>query len=326
MLDVLIALAPASLCAVIFFGPMSLAYILVSCASCFAAELIYGIIKGRHYTTLDNLKEGLKKSTVWDCSCLVTGLLLALSLPLTLPLYLVPAAAAFGIIIVKMLFGGIGKNFLNPALMGRIFLIIAFTSMMGQTMINNFPMAEDVAGATWLGAGRPGEGFNLLAMFLGNTGASGIGETSFLALLFGYAYLSYRKVIDFKLPLIIIGGVMVFAFLFDCLIGPRAIGEWGYALAAHAMSGSLMLGAVFMATDYATSPNTQLGMLIYGLGISFITVIIRVFGALPEGIAFAIVIMNIVSVILDRYIRPQFFGRMKNPRTIGPKSDKGANQ
>jgi len=309
MCDVLIALTPAAVCSVLFFGWMSLAVIAVCMAACFVSELLYGMVRHRKFSM-----DGLKESTAWDCSCLVTGLLLALNLSVTIPLWAAAVASVFAVVIVKMLFGGIGKNIFNPALMGRIFLFIALGRLFATEAANNIiGLAEDVSGATWL-LNRPYDptGFSLLNMFIGNTGAAAIGETSVIAILLGFAYLSVRKVIDFRLPLLIIAGTAAFAFLFDCLVAQRAVGEWGYTVAAHIMSGGLMLGAVFMATDYSTSPNTMIGTIIYGLGIAFLVVLIRVFSeSLPEGVSFAIVIMNAVSVILDRFIRPRFFGKGK---------------
>jgi electron transport complex protein RnfD len=319
--DVLIALIPALTASVLFSGPWALLLAAVCMAAAAAAEFLFGLLREWRFTA-----EAVKGSSVFDLSSLVTGLLLALNLPVTVPLWAACAASVFAIAVVKMLFGGLGKNFVNPALMGRIFLIISLSRIMGSAVgTNNILGIEDVTGATWLSDARIADpaAHPLWGMLLGNTPSAAMGETSAVAILIGFIYLVIRKVIDFKLPLIIIGGTALFVFLFDCLPNYGA-GDWGYVVAAHLLSGGLLLGAVFMATDYSTSPNTQAGIVIYGAGIAVLTALIRVFGALPEGVSFAITIMNLVSVLLDKFIRPKFFGKQKPPKKIGVKEAKAA--
>lgn len=327
MIDVLIALIPSAVAAIYFFGYMVAVNIVVCCASCFGFELLYNLIKNKKFD-----KENVRSASVWDLSCFVTGVILALNLPTVINIWsnlsifsTIVAdiiGSLFAIVIVKMLFGGIGRNFANPAAVGRIFLFLCFASAFKSVAASGIGL-EPTTGATWLSqsvGNRPVTGNDLLNMFLGNVGSSAVGETSTLAILIGYIYLCIRKVIDWKLPLYIVASVAVFTLLFEGLIvGKLSVDQIFLNMIAHILSGGLLFGAVFMATDYATSPNTSKGLIIYGIAIGFITVIIRVFGGYPEGMSFAIVIMNIVTPLIDKYIYPRPFGYEK------PKKNKNAS-
>ncbi len=337
MLDVIIALMPALIAATFYFGLQVIINAVVCVLTCFGAELLFSLIKRKKFD-----KEGVKKSSVWDLSCIVTGIILALNLPSAVKIsswdfniyqrgfatrsdglhhmvfsgdavILCIIGSIFAILVVKMLFGGIGKNFANPAATARIFLFICFGLMAVNTM-GSFGV-EATTGATWLStAGKPTKDPNLiLNYFLGNRGAAAAGETCIAAILLGYIYLSVRKVIDFRLPLIIIGSAAVFAFFFDSMsktTGAKMVNN----LLMHLMSGGLVFGAVFMATDYSSSPNTFWGQAIFGVGIALITMLIRVYAQWPEGVSFAIVFMNILSPLIDKYIVPKPFGYEKQPK------------
>jgi electron transport complex protein RnfD len=308
MLDVLIALLPATVMAIVFYGYKVAVLAVVCCLSACAAELCFGIVKNLKFKWKD-IKEGVKSSSVWDCSCFVTGLLLALNLSTETPWWLALLGSVFAIVIVKMLFGGIGRNFINPALAGRIFVLLCLVRALNAVAPGTSWLGEQATAATWLGE-RSAENIKLLPMLIGETGTAAVGETSAIALLIGGIYLAVRRVIDWKIPVVILAGTALFALLFDAIPNAPAA-QWGSVVAAHLLSGGLLLGALFMATDYATSPNTTVGTVIYACGIALLVVVIRVFSALPEGVSFAIVIMNIVAVLLDRYLRPRYFGEPK---------------
>lgn len=325
MRDMLIALIPCAIMSVLFFGWGALIMIVICAGSAYLWEFLYNLV----FAKANNQQFIFKEATCNDLSCLVTGVLLALNLPVSIVvnssgsiifnnIWMVFIGSAFSIIIVKMIFGGIGKNFVNPALMGRIFMLFAFSSVIITTGTYNIIGIDNVSSATWLDTNTRLASVvknNWLEMLLGNRGASAVGETCIIAVVIGMIYLTIRRVIDVRLPLIIIGSTALFAFLMDGL--PRGAGSMEDTLlitAGHLLSGGLWFGAVFMATDYSTSPNTFLGKAIYGVGIAILTVLIRVFGKYPEGISFAIVIMNIFSVIIDRYIYPKPFGHCKKAR------------
>jgi len=304
MIDVLIALLPATVMSIVIFGWRALAVVAVAVASAVAAEFVYGIVAKK--------KDRFKNLSIKDCSAAVTGLLVALNVPSTLPLWMVALGSVFAIVIVKMLFGGLGKNFANPAMTARLFLLISFAQLMSQSAPTTGAFGMEIAsGATWLANRLPEDvAQNVLGMILGNKASCAMGEVSIVALLVGYAYLCVRKVIDWKMPLVIIGGVALFALLFDAL--PNHTGaDIGYVTLGHVLSGGVVLGAVFMATDYATSPNTTLGSMIYALAIALLTVVIRVFGSYPEGMSCAIVLMNILTPVIDKLIVPKPFGYVK---------------
>ena len=290
MLDVLIALVPALAVAVYTFGARALIHVVIAMVASLVFETIYNKIV--HHP-----------NTVGDLSCLVTGVLIAFNIPVAAPLWLSAFGALFGIIVVKMLFGGIGKNFMNPALGARCFLLISFPGHM-----TNFAapaaahLVDTVSGATPLAAAKAGEQVNLLSMFLGNT-AGTIGETSALALLIGGIFLVCIHVIDLNIPLIYIGTELLFALIF---------GGHGFDinfLGAHLFGGGLMLGAWFMATDYVTRPITKKGQYIYAVILGLLTGVFRIFGNSAEGVSYAIIFTNLLVPLIERVTVPVGFGR-----------------
>ena len=299
MRDVVIALIPALAGSVYFFGLRALMVTLVSVAACVFFE--WGWCKV--------MKQNDK---TYDLSAVVTGVLLAFVCPPTIPYWMIIIGDAFAIILVKMLFGGIGKNIVNPALAGRAFMFswpVAMSTWVKVGWENQsaiFGGADIVTEATPLADMHQGllPRVSVLDAFLGNVGGC-IGETSALLLLIGFAYLLYRKVITARIPLAYIGTVAVLTFLFPQ--GQDRITWMAYQL----FTGGLMLGAIFMATDYVTSPITKLGQLVYGIGCGVLTVVIRYFGGYNEGVSYAILIMNCCVVLLDRIGRPQKFGAPK---------------
>ena len=269
MRDVLIALCPALLASAILFGWRALLVAAVCIAVAVLAEYLFE--KAVH-----------RENTIGDLSAAVTGLLLALNLPVGIPLWQAAFGSIVAIVVVKQLFGGIGKNFANPAITARIVLLISFA---GPMTTWTFPKADVVATATPLAlisAGQFDQLPSLTSMFLGNIGGC-IGETSSLALLIGFAYLLYRKVITWHIPVFFVGTVAILTALV------------GYDPLYQVLSGGLLLGAIFMATDYSTSPLTVKGQIIYAIGCGFITFMIRVFGNYPEGVSFSILLMNIIA-------------------------------
>ena len=297
MRDVVIALLPALAGSVYFFGLRALMVVLVSVAACLFFEWGYCKI-----TKLD--------CKVYDFSAVVTGILLAFVCPVTIPYWCLILGDFFAIIVVKMIFGGVGKNIVNPALAGRAFLFSWPTIMTTWVKVGFenaagvFDTADAVTGATPMAALNQGQlpAESLKDLFLGNVGGS-LGETSALLLLIGFAYLLIRRVVTLRIPVAYIGTVAVLALLFPQGDNDRVL--WmGYQV----LSGGLMLGAMFMATDYVTSPLTKLGQVIYGIGCGVITVLIRYFGSYPEGVSYAILVMNCCVVLLDRIGRPMKFG------------------
>ncbi|GHV00564.1 electron transport complex subunit D [Clostridia bacterium] len=325
MAHVLIALAPAFAAAVVFFGVSVIAQAVLCVAVCAASEFLFGLCRAlaakRKFT-----KHDAKTSSIWDLSCVVTGLLLALNLPVFLKpetaggaahnltgifdlqyidwgrmVFLCVVGGVVAIVLVKMAFGGIGKNFANPALTARIFLALCFASFMGAATRNILAPADITTGATFLG-GAESEAFrtDYLNMFLGVKNAAAVGEVSAAALLLGGIYLCVMRIIDWKLPLAVLLSAALFIFLFS-----------GFKLEltlTHILSGGLFLGAIFMATDYSTSPNTFAGSMIYAAGIGFLVALIRFKGGYPEGVSFAIVMMNVVTPLIDKYVVPIPFG------------------
>ncbi len=299
MRDVLIALTPALLGSIYFFGFRALIVTLISAAGCVFFEWLY-----RKVMHLD--------STVYDLSAVVTGVLLAFVCPVTIPYWCILIGDFFAIIVVKQLFGGIGKNFMNPALAARAFLFswpvimntwvkVGFKNAAGL-----FSTVDIVAAATPLSVMQQGQlpADSILDMFLGNVGGC-IGETSALLLLIGAAYLVIRKVINLRIPVAFIGTVALLAFLF-----PQGNDRLTW-MAAQVCSGGLMLGALFMATDYVTSPVTKLGQIVFGIGCGVVTIVIRYFGGYSEGVSYAILVMNACVVMLDKIGRPVKFGAPK---------------
>ena len=285
MLDVVIALIPTLIVGVISLGFRALLVTLISMASAVVAELLYSLL----------LK---KRNTLADCSALVTGMLFALTLPATTPYYVVALGSAFAIFFVKLLCGGLGQNIFNPALAARAFVLMLFP-----VALTRYAEVDGVSSATPLHhmvmPALPEE--SILDMFLGNCPGS-IGELSALALIIGGIYLVVRKVISPRIPLAYIGTVAVLTLVFSKTEAP--ISWMLYSL----FSGGLMLGAIFMATDYATSPVTAKGQIVYGIGCGVLTVIFRYFGLFPEGVTYAILLMNACVWVIDRYTAPRRFG------------------
>lgn len=287
MYDVVIALIPSLLAAIYFFGMRALMVTVVAVISCMASEAVC-------------LKLMKKDITVLDGSAIITGILLAFIVPVTLPYIYVAIGSIVSIVLGKMVFGGLGHNVFNPALLGRVFLMASWPALM-----TKYVNTDGSAGATALSIVK--EGGNIIErlgnnayidMFIGRMAGS-LGETSALALLIGGLYLIYKKHIDWKVPAVIIGGVALIAAVF------------GASPVEHMLSGGLFLGAFFMATDMVTSPYTTSGKMIYSVGIVLITMLIRFKGSYPEGVAFSILIMNGVTSIINRYTKPKKFGEVK---------------
>jgi len=299
MRDVLIALVPALVGSVCFFGFRALMVTLVSASACVFFEWAWCSLR----------KTDCK---IYDLSAVVTGVLLAFVCPPTIPYWMIILGDAFAILLVKMLFGGIGKNFVNPALAGRAFMFswpVAMSTWVRVGFGNAAPLfggVDSATAATPLSFMHQGQmpDVSVLDAFLGNVGGC-IGETSALLLLIGFAYLLWRKVLTARIPLAYIGTVAVLAFLFP--LGNDRV-QW---MAYQLFTGGLMLGAIFMATDYVTSPVTKLGQIVYGIGCGVLTIMIRYFGGYNEGVSYAILIMNGCVVLLDRIGRPTKFGAPK---------------
>lgn len=288
MLDVVIALLPALVASGLIFGLRAILLVAVCVASCVVAEIIFSLIVK-------------KPIPVGDLSAVVTGMLLAYNLPVGLPIWQAVVGSAFAIIVVKQLFGGLGMNFANPAIVGRIFLFMAFSSTMSNYQIPN-DAGELVASATPLATEEIPSFLNL---FLGNNNGC-IGETCALALIAGGIYLVARKVISFHIPVIFIGTV----FVLSLLVAPEGQNIFGYAL-YQILSGGLMLGAIFMATDYVTSPYTKWGKVIFAVGCALITFAIRQWGSYPEGVSFSILFMNILTPHINNWTATKPFGGVK---------------
>lgn len=290
MRDVLIALAPASIFGVYNFGLDALIRIVVGIAACMAFEALYEYLMH-------------KKITVMDLSAAVTGLLIALNIPPTLNVGFEIIGCAFAIIIVKQLFGGLGQNFMNPALAARCFLLIAFTGPMTKFVY------DGVSGATPLAILKPGgeaEGtVSLFDMLIGKTGGV-IGETSVVCLLIGAVYLLARKVISLRIPLTYVATFAVLIFLF----APGHQFDVTY-LAEQICGGGLILGAFFMATDYVTSPITPAGKIVFGVILGLLTFIFRMFGGSAEGVSYAIIFSNLLVPLIEMVTVPKSFGKKK---------------
>ncbi|MBQ6714842.1 MAG: RnfABCDGE type electron transport complex subunit D [Clostridia bacterium] len=284
MLDVLIALAPATIAAVVFFG-LSALWLIIACVatSVLSEALFYLILK--------------KEMPIGDLSAAVTGLLLALNLSANIPIWQGVLGSVFAIIIVKCFFGGIGCNVVNPAITGRVFMLIAFGTMAKSA----FPL-DSVSTATPLVAIAEGNAPKLIDLFIGNVGGC-IGETSKLALLLGFVYLLVRRVISWHTPVVYIATVFAMSL--------AICGDFMTAL-AYTLSGGLFIGAIFMATDYVTSPSTPWGKVIFALGAGVITVLIRFYGNYPEGVSFAILLMNILNPFIEKWTRRKVFGGIDN--------------
>ena len=303
MLDVIIALCPALIMSVIRFGFRALISVLVSVVSAMFFEWLYR--KLMH-----------KTQTLGDLSAAVTGVLLAFVCPVTLPYWMLIVGNFFAIFLVKQLYGGLGKNFLNPALAGRAFLLASYATWMTTWAIPQI-RPDVTSAATPMAIMKEGteEAFTTLMsnysigdMFLGKVGGS-LGEVSALCLLVGGVYLLIRKVISWQIPVAYIGTVAILTLI----AAPAGIDNVQYML-YNVFGGGLMLGAIFMATDYATSPVTKPGQLIFGLGCGLLTCFIRRFGSYPEGVCYSILIMNCTTWLLDKYIRPVIYGAPKKEK------------
>ena len=287
MLDVVIALLPASIAAVVLFGLRALLLIAVSVAAAVASEFLFNLVVK-------------KKQTVGDLSAVVTGLLLALNLPTTVTVWQTIVGAAFAIVVVKCLFGGIGCNFANPAITARIMMLIAFSTVGGGT---NPTITDVVASATPLEAiknGAMGDLPSLTDMFLGLRGGA-IGETCAIALIIGCIYLIARRVISWHVPVIYVGTVFIIS-----LIVKQDLTQALYQV----LGGGLMIGAIFMATDYSTTPTGNLGRSVFALGCAILTMVIRLLGSSVEGVSYAILVMNILSPYIEKLCARRPFGKV----------------
>ncbi len=279
MLDVVLALLPATVAAVVLFGWRAAVIIAACVAASVGTEYLFNLIVR-------------KPQTVGDLSAVVTGLLLALNMPATVNMYQCVIGSVFAIAVVKCLFGGLGCNFANPAITGRVFMLIAFSEISGGTT----PIVVDtVASATPLElikAGATDQLPSLVHMLIGTRGGA-IGETCAIALLIGFAYLVIRKIIHWQIPVVFVGTVFVLSLLFSGFDFTVALYE--------VLGGGLLIGAIFMATDYVTCPITLGGKLLFAFGCGLITAMIRFFGAYPEGVSFSILLMNILSPYLEKW-------------------------
>ncbi len=295
MLDVIIALLPASLAGVYFFGFRALAVILTTVAACMLSEYAYQKITK-------------KPTTVGDLSAVVTGLLLALNLPVTIPLWMAVVGSVFAIVIVKQLYGGLGKNFMNPALAARCFMLVAWAGSMSGFVTPFMGYGADaISSATPLGVLKgiqEGALPTFASAFLGNKGGC-IGETSGAMLLLGFLYLLIKRVVDWKIPAAYLVSFAILIYLFGN--NHTGLSQEHFTL-MHILSGGLLLGAFFMATDYVTTPTTTSGMIIFGLGCGLLTFAIRTFGSYPEGTSFAIILMNVLTPLIERFTAPKTFG------------------
>lgn len=284
MRDVIIALIPTTIAGCVIFGLRSLAVIVTCILTCVLSEFLFGLA----------VKKPL---TIKDLSAVVTGLLLALNLPANIPLWQAAVGSIFAIVIVKCIFGGIGKNLVNPAITARVFMLISFGTMVKPA----FPKADTVSSATPLSIENGGS-IEIIDLLIGNHGGA-IGEVCAIALLIGGIYLVCRKVITWHVPVVFIGGVFVFSFLFggfDVMFSLEQI-----------LAGGLFIGAIFMATDYVTSPSSSWGKVIFAVGAAFLTVAIRLWANYPEGVSFAILLMNILNPYIESIPSRKLFGGKK---------------
>lgn len=288
MLAVVIALLPTSIYGIYNFGLKAAVLILVTVASTVLTELIYEIAMK-------------KKVTIGDFSAVVTGLLLALNLPVSAPWWIGVIGGIFAILVVKMLFGGLGQNFMNPALAARCFLLISFTGIM-----TNFE-CDAYTGATPLAVLKSGESVNVFDMVLGRCNGT-IGETSMAAILVGAIFLLLLGIIDLRVP----GTYLVSFVIFLGLFGGKGF-DMNY-ISAHLAGGGLMLGAFFMATDYVTRPITVKGQYLYGILLGFLTFVFRVFGPGAEGVSYAIIIGNLLVPLIEKVTRPRAFGKKRGAK------------
>mgnify|MGYP005764678559 FL=1 len=286
MFDVVIALIPATVWGVYQFGLYALAVVVATIAACVLSEYVW--------------EKGMGKPiTIADGSAVVTGIILALNMPPEIPIWMPMLGGVFAIIVVKQLFGGLGQNFMNPALAARCFLLISFAGNM-----NNFTSAklgfDSVSGATPLAAMRAGSQVDLAAMVVGKIPGT-IGEVSVIALLIGAVYMIVRKVISPRIPLIYIGTVAVFVFIFGGFDVTYTVNQ--------ICAGGLIFGAFFMATDYVTSPITKKGQVVFGILLGLLTGIFRLWGGSPEGVSYAIILSNLCMPMIEKMTLPKAFGK-----------------
>lgn len=284
MFDVAIAMVPALIWGVIQFGFYSLLVVAATVLSCVLSEYVYEVLMK-------------KPVTISDGSALVTGMILGLNMPPTIPLWIPCLGGAFAIIVVKQLYGGLGQNWMNPALAARCFLLISFAGAM--TRFTD-PVTDAVASATPLAVIKAGGEFDVMSMFIGTIPGT-IGEVSVIALLIGAAYLLYKKVISIRIPAAYILTVAVFSFIF----GQQNL---NYVL-AQICGGGLIFGAFFMATDYVTSPITPKGQIVFGVCLGILTGLFRIFGGSAEGVSYAIIFCNMLVPLIEKYTLPTAFGK-----------------
>lgn len=290
MRDVTIALLPATIAAIVLFGLSALWIILVCVGTAVLSEFLFNLICNR-------------KQTIGDLSAVVTGLLLALNLSINVPLWQCALGSVFAIIVVKCLFGGLGKNIANPAIAARVFMLLTFAAVAGgANPVINPELTSSATPLEFLNKGVGIEGTpSLITLLIGNHGGT-IGETCALALLAGYIYLVVRKVIKWYVPFTFIATVFVCYLVFT--------GDAAYAL-SHVLAGGLLLGAIFMATDYVTTPVNNLGRIVFCLGCGLITFYIRQFGAFPEGVSISILCMNLLTPLIEKFTMPKTLGGIK---------------
>ncbi len=292
MLDVIIALVPAGIAAVYFFGIKALILILASVATCVLSEFIFNKVTKR-------------KNSIKDLSAVVTGILLAYNVPFTLPVWQLVIGAVFAIVIAKMFFGGLGQNIVNPALAARAFLMASWseqmTSFVPPARVQTLKTVGDVSMLTGATPLSDPASYTTMDLFLGNIPGS-LGEVSKIALLIGALYLLVRKVIHIRIPL---------TYILTTTILMGLLGEGFDQSLRYILSGGLILGAFFMATDYTSTPVTKKGQYVFALGAGFLTAMIRLYGGYPEGVSYSILLMNLVVPIIEKYTRDRTFGKAK---------------
>jgi electron transport complex protein RnfD len=290
MLDVIIALMPALIASIVFFGYRAAILIAVCVATCVVGEWVCRLVMKR-------------ENTIFDLSAVVTGILLAFNLPVGINPIMAAIGSVVAIVVVKQMFGGLGQNFVNPALTARIVLMVSFPTAMSTWNIPFYytqGSLDSTTTATVFGGGE----VSILNMFLGNQ-AGCIGETCAVALIAGGIYLVIRRVINPLVPLCYMGTVALFTLIYSACTG----GNIGVDILTQLLSGGLMLGSIFMATDYATTPINWRGKIIFAIGCGILTMLIRLFGSLPEGVSFSIIIMNILTPHIEKLTQPRPFGK-----------------
>ena len=292
MMDVAIALIPSIVIGIYYGGWRAALVVLLSVGSCVLCEFLYN--KLMH-----------KPNTIGDWSAVVTGLILACNLYSTAPIWLSILGGAFAIIVVKMLYGGLGQNFMNPACAARCFLLISFPSIM-----TSYPALDGVSSATPLTALASGETVSLSSLLLGNHVGT-IGETSAVAIIIGFLYLVFKKVISPRITLCTVGSAALFLVIFGNMAGETVNASF---MTTQLLGGGLLFGAVFMATDYVTAPVTKWGQVIYAVVIGLLVAFIRCYGGSTEGMSYAIIIANLLTPLIERATRPTPFGIRKESK------------